>query len=95
VLATGESQRSVTLRPLPPDRRRVHPLVVRGKRLTSAEINAAWKKSGRGGVADNTLRKLVEREEAEARDREGWVRKQLQPARERIIDSFAAITVTS
>ena len=30
-----------------------------GKSLSTAEINAAWKKEGRGGTADNTLTKLV------------------------------------
>jgi hypothetical protein len=30
-----------------------------GKTMTTAEINAAWKKAGRGGSADVTLGKLV------------------------------------
>ena len=30
-----------------------------GKELSTAEINAKWRESGRGGTADNTLGKLV------------------------------------
>jgi hypothetical protein len=30
-----------------------------GKGMTTAEVNAHWKKSGRGGVADNALGSLV------------------------------------
>jgi hypothetical protein len=34
-------------------------LLAGGKALTTAEINEAWKKDGRGGTADNTLTRLV------------------------------------
>lgn len=34
-------------------------LLAGGKSMTTAEINAAWKKAGRGGSADSTLGKLV------------------------------------
>jgi len=34
-------------------------LLKENKGMTTAEVNAAWKKSGRGGAADNALGKLV------------------------------------
>jgi chorismate mutase len=34
-------------------------LLASGKSMTTAEINAAWEKAGRGGSADSTLGKLV------------------------------------
>ena len=34
-------------------------LLAGGKSMATAEINAAWKKAGRGGSADSTLGKLV------------------------------------
>jgi hypothetical protein len=33
--------------------------LVKGKGATTAEITAAWKKAGRGGVADNTLTRML------------------------------------
>ena len=33
--------------------------LVKGKKLTTAEINAAWKQAGRGGTADVPLLRLV------------------------------------
>ncbi len=33
--------------------------LLKGRKLTTAEVNAAWKKAGRGGKADVTLMQLV------------------------------------
>ncbi|CAN5716989.1 hypothetical protein BH10ACI4_BH10ACI4_38940 [soil metagenome] len=34
-------------------------LLKSGKRMVTSDINAGWKRSGRGGTADNTLSKMV------------------------------------
>jgi hypothetical protein len=38
-----------------------------GKSMTTAEINAAWQKAGRGGSADSTLGKLVKAKQLKRR----------------------------
>jgi hypothetical protein len=46
--------------------------------LPTAEINAAWKRNGRGGTADNTLGKLVKQRKLKRTPDQGWTGKQLQ-----------------
>ncbi len=42
-------------------------LLASGKSMTTAEINAAWQKAGRGGSADSTLGKLVKAKQLKRR----------------------------